>query len=390
MSDNRFAELQKSFEQGQEAQMLASLAETFLAEQKFHELFEARKMQLRHKLGLSVQTGEGSDQLGEAGRQKLEEGLLAACREVGTLMLKAGRVRDGWMYLRPVGDKELAISLLSKIEPDEDNTEELIEVLLHEGVDVGRGFEMVLTAYGTCSSITTYDSGVARLPRKEQVPAARALLRRLHADLLASVKNDIARQEGTHPTANTLKELVHDREWLFQGHSYHIDTTHLASTVRIARATDRPEDFRLALDLTEYGRRLDQQFQYPGDEPFAETYPSHALFFAALLGENVEEAVTYFRQKAEMLDVQYQGMAAVEGYVDLLARLGRYEEAMREAIRLTPPTAQPIGYAPTLLELARSAGSFDGVLAYCEQKGDLLGYAAALVERGKVAPKVAG
>lgn len=382
MSDTHFSDLQKSYEQGQEASMLAKLAETFLAEQKYHELFEARKMELRSRLGLAVQTGDGADKLDEAGRQKLEDGLLAACREVGTHLLKSGKVRDGWMYLRPVGDKELVSGLLAKVEPDEDNTEELIEVLLHEGVDVGRGFDLVLTTYGTCSSITTYDSGVARLPRKEQIPAARALLKRLHADLVASVKNDIARQEGSHPTATTLKELVHDRDWLFQAHSYHIDTTHLASTVRIARACDRPEDFRMALDLTEYGRRLDAQFQYPGDEPFSETYPSHALFFSALLGENVEEAVAYFRQKAEMLDVQYQGLAAVEGYVDLLARLGRYELALQEAIRLTPPTAQPIGYAPSLLELARSAGTFDAVLAYCQQKGDLLGYAAALVERG--------
>lgn len=389
MSDHPFADLQKSFDQGQAAQMLATLAQTFLEQKKFHELFEARKMELRNRLGLSIQTGDGSDKLDEAGRQKLEEGLLAACREVGTLLLQAGRVRDGWMYMRPVGDKELASNLLSKIEPDEDNTEELIEVFLHEGVDVGRGFELVLTAYGTCSSITTYDSGVARLPRKEQAPAARALLKRLHADLVASVKNDIARQEGAHPTATTLKELVHDREWLFQGHSYHIDTTHLASTVRIARACDKPEDFRLALDLTEYGRRLDQQFQYPGDEPFAETYPSHALFFAALLGENVDEALSYFRQKAEMLDAHYQGMAPIEGYVDLLARLGRYEEALTEAIRLTPAGAQPIGYAPSLIELAKLSGNFDAVLAYCEQKGDLLGYAAAMVEKASHAKPVA-
>ena len=86
-----------------------------------------------------------------------------------------------------------------------------------------------------------------------------------------------------------------DREWLFQDNAYHIDTTHLASTVRIARVLADPADLRLALDLTEYGRRLSQQFQYQGDEPFVETYPSHALYFQALLGENVEEALAYFQ-----------------------------------------------------------------------------------------------
>ena len=285
------------------------------------------------------------------------------------------------MYLRPVGDKPAAATLLTQIEPDEDNTEELIEILLHEGVDVGRGFGLVLKAYGTCSSITTYDSSVARLPRPQQAPAAVQLLQRLHADLVASLKHDIARQEGTAPAETTLKELVADRDWLFESHAYHIDTTHLASTVRIARVTTTPNDFRLALDLTEYGKRLDPQFQYQGDEPFVDIYPSHALYYQALLGENLAESVEYFKQKAELLDVQYHSLAAVECYVDLLARMGRYTEALTEAIRLTPSSAQPIGYAPTLLELAQKAGNFQPVLDYCQAKGDLLGYAAALVQQ---------
>ena len=34
------------------------------------------------------------------------------------------------------------------------NIDELVEVLLQEGVDVERGFQIVLDSYGTCNSIT--------------------------------------------------------------------------------------------------------------------------------------------------------------------------------------------------------------------------------------------
>jgi len=385
MSELPFDRLQTELARGGAGAVLELTADTLKSQQKYHELFEARKMQVRAQLGLPLATGDGSDALSEADRLRLEEGLITACREVGALLLKAGQVREGWMYLRPVGDKPEAAKLLADIAPNEDNSEELIEVLLHEGVDIGRGFGLVLETYGTCSSITTYDQGIVRRPRAEQAPAAKLLLKRVHADLVASVKTDIARQEGSQPTDATLHALIADREWLFHENSYHIDTTHLASTVRISRALSEPADLRLAYDLTEYGKRLSSQFQYHGDEPFLDLYPSHALYYQALLGENVEEALAYFRQKAEMLDAQYHGMVAIETYVDLLARIGRYHDAIAAAIQLSPAGVPQAGIAPSLLDLASKAGQYDAVLAYCRDRGDLLGYAAGLVQGAKSA-----
>ncbi len=383
MPDSLFDQLKSDLSRGGTDAMLAKVADTLRAEKKYHELFEALKMQVRRKLSLPVTYTSGGDELPEEKRNQLEEGLLAACREVGTLLFKQGKIREGWMYLRPVGERKEAAALLAGVEPNEDNTEELIEVALHEGVDIGRGYGIVLKSYGTCNAITTYDSSVARRPRAEQVPAARLLLRQVHADLVANVKADIGRQEGSQPKETTLKELVEDREWLFQENSYHLDTTHLAATVRIARVLTDAEDLRLALDLTEYGRRLNQQFQYQGDEPFAENYPAHSLYFQALLGENLDEALKYFRSKAEMLDPQYHGMVPIETYVDLLARTGRHYDALTEAIRLSPQSAHPVGIAPSLLELAEKAGDYTAFLDYCQQRGDVLGYAAGLVQAGK-------
>lgn len=382
MSDLPFDQLSSQLAQSGPAAALQLTADTLKAQQKFHELFEARKMQVRCRLGLPLSGGD-TDSLSEADRQKLEDGLIDACREVGGLLLKAGNVREGWMYLRPVGDKSETAQLLAGIEPTEDNTEDLIEILLHEGVDIGRGFALVLESYGTCSSITTYDQSIARRPRQEQAPAAVLLLKRLHADLVASVQSDIARQEGTQPKETTLRELIADREWLFHDNSYHVDTTHLASIVRIARVLAAPDDLRMALDLTEYGRQLSAQFQYQGDEPFADVYPSHALYYQALLGENIDAALAYFQQRAEMLDPQYHGLVAVEVYVDLLARIGRHADALDAAIRLSPAGAQSVGLAPSLLELAEKAGQYDAILTYCRNRNDLLGYTAALVQAGR-------
>ncbi|WP_425617189.1 hypothetical protein NA78x_000860 [Anatilimnocola sp. NA78] len=378
-----FQQLQASLAQGGAAAVLQQAAEQLRKEKRYHELFEALKMQLRLRLGLPLQSSEGSDGLSEALRKDLEDGLITACREVGSLLIQEGKVREGYMYLRPVGEAAEARALLDQVVPDEDNTEELIEVLLHEGVDIGRGFQLMIDQYGTCSSITQYEQSVARRPRHEQQPAARKLLQKVHSDLLGSVKHDIARQEGSTPGENTLLELIRDREWLFFENAYHIDTTHLAATVRNSRVLTDPADLRMALDLTEYGRRLSQQFQYQGDEPFADQYPSNALYFHSLLGENIDEAIAYFQQKADMLDPQYHGSVPLETYVDLLARLGKPAEAIAAAIKLNPKTVAPIGMAPSLMELATQSRQFDAVLSHCQEQGDILGYAAVLAAKGK-------
>ncbi len=360
--------------------VLESAAQLFREQNRYHDLFEVLKMQVRRRIGLPLLYSDSGDNLTEAQRTQLEDGLIAACREVGSHLIRAGKVREGWMYLRPVGDKTEALQLLSGVEEEEDNLDELVEVLLHEGIDIGRGFGLVLNNYGTCNAITTYDQSLSRRSRTEQLPAAHQLLHRVHDELVANVKADIARQEGAQPRETTLKDLVTDREWLFADSAYHLDTTHLAATVRIARVLSDAADIQLALDLTEYGSRLNPQFQYVGDEPFAETYPSHSLYFSALLGQNVDEALAYFRQKAEMIDAHYHGMAAIENYVDLLSRLGRYSEAIDAAIELTPADVNTSGWGPSLLDLAGKAGAYEKVIDYCRQKGDLLGYTAAVVQ----------
>jgi hypothetical protein len=375
-----FSSLEASLAASGAAAALDQLAARLREEKKYHELFEALKMKVRHSLGLPLLPIESnSDELPEATRDKLEDGLVDACRQVGELLLKEGKVREGWMYLRPVGDKAAAADLIAAIPSDDDNAEELIEVLLHEGVDTGRGFALLLERNGTCNSITTFDQLMHQRTRKERQAAASALLNRLYTDLIGNVKADIARQSGEQPQETTLRALVADRDWLFADGQYHIDTTHLASVVRMARVLDDPAQLRMALDLTHYGRHLTQQLQYQGDEPFADQYPSNALYYQALLGENVDEALAYFENKARLLDPQYSGTAGLETYLELLSRMGQHQQALDAAIELMPANTPSVAYAPLLMDLCAKSGNYEKLLDFCRGRGDELGFAAALV-----------
>ena len=379
MSD-AFEQIRAELDQSGVPAALDRLVETLRGEKKHHELFEVLKMRVRHGLGLPLLYSDSGEDLDGARREKLEEGLIDACREVGMLLLDDGKIREGWMYMRPVGDTVAAAEKLASIEPDDNNVDELVEVSLHEGVDVDRGYAIVLERYGTCNAITTLESLVHGCTPQQQRGPVSQLVRHVYRELSDSVRAHVVQEEGIQPPDASLSQLVVDRDWMFGEHGYHIDTSHLSATVRFARVLEDPALLRLAWELTEYGRRLNAQFQYPGDEPFVDHYPSHALYFRALLREDVSAALDYFRQRAEALDVHEHGTAAGETYVALLARLGRFDEAIQATIELIPRDQQTSGLAPGLLDLSSQAGNYDRVLELFRERDDLLGYATGLMQ----------
>ncbi|MEM7560329.1 MAG: hypothetical protein AAF394_14510, partial [Planctomycetota bacterium] len=91
-----------------------------------------------------------------------------------------------------------------------------------------------------------------------------------------------------------------------------------------------------------------------------------------------------FLRKAKATNVNEQGTAAIETYVDLLDRVGRHREAIDAAIELVPKEVPPQRIVPLLLEIAHRAkqagdsDAFDSVAGYCRDHEDLLGYAAVL------------
>ena len=61
---------------------------------EWHRLFDLRLMQTRRQLRLPWEHRGSISDVDSPLREQLEEGYLAACREVGQLLIEAGRFRD--------------------------------------------------------------------------------------------------------------------------------------------------------------------------------------------------------------------------------------------------------------------------------------------------------
>lgn len=385
-STDFFALLETAREQGGTAEVLDRLADALREQSKYHELFEAMKMALRHRLGLPLLHSDSGDAFDEPQQRALEEGLLEACREVGLLFFKAGQAGQGWMYMKAVGDNKAVCDALDQIDPDEEHLEDLISVMLHQGVHVERGFQLVLDHHGTCNAITTLDNLGRSLSLADRKATASLLLRDTHRNLLNEVKAHIKTNEGTSPEGQWIAALLVDREWLLADERCHIDASHLASTVRHALVLTDPDLLHLAIDLTTYGQQLGERLKYEGDEPFVDQYPSSTLFFEAQIDKHVEEAIAFFREKAQKIDAYRMGTNAAEVFIDLLTRLHRYDEATEALIEHLPPGTRTTGLAPTLLEIAQRSERYDRLQEVSRQNNDLLSFAAALLEASTETP----
>ncbi len=363
--------------------MLQSMIDHFRATRRPMELFEALKMRVRLRLSLPLLASDQDEIRPEDVDRQLEEGLLEACREAGAMLIQDGKIREGWMYLRPTGDLKLARQLLAATNINDDNYEDMIQVLLHEGVDIGRGYQAIVDNQGTCNSITIYEQSIATRSRRDRQAAARVLLNHLYGELVELVRGDVIRREAPADENESLLDMIESRRWILEDGGYHLDTTHLASTVKIASVLDEPELLRKAFELTQYGRRLSHQFQYPGDEPFVDFYPAYATFYRTLLNEEVEAGLKFFERRARSVDTTVHGTSAIETYVDLLDRTGHQSQAISETISLVPKDVPSQRIVPLLIDIAsrvnreECSNTYEKILDYCKQHADLLGYAAA-------------
>ncbi len=367
------------------------LVERMRQQKLYPELFEARKMLHRVELGLppvhvdpigAQGKKSGAIQQDPQVQDELDKRLLDACREVGGGLMRSGRLQEGWMYLRAVGDDAFASEAMAAVEPTQDNLDLLLNLYVHEGVDIGRGTELCLKMRGTCNTITMLDSIVAMRGRSDQQAAVEALVKHVHQELLANLIADVTRRmpQVQAPEDRSIVAWLGLVPGLLRDGTYHLDTTHLASTVRFARVLDDPSTLKLAADLAEYGRQLHAQYQYSSEEPFADLYPMSLAWFRALMGEHVDAALRVFRQKAESIDLEEHGTIGIETYADLLARIGRPDEAGKYLIRTMPDGMRPFGVAPSLIELSSASGEFQPMKDHAKQRGDLIGFAAALLQ----------
>jgi hypothetical protein len=379
MADSLFDELPTLVQQQPQA-ALDRLIETLRQQRRYHKLFDARLLKRKAELGLPVSRPASLSDVPKDLRKPVEETYIDAAREVGQRFLEAGDIPSAWMYLQVIREPEpvrQAIDALPLPNQSDDQAEQIARIALFEGVHPTKGVQMLLKLHGTCSTITSLDQAMGNLSQADRQACAKVMVRDLYRDLRDNVERDVQRRIAVLPPGASLRELITGRDWLFEGGNYHIDVSHLSSVVRFARSIESGEELDLALQLAEYGGRLDPQLQYGGDPPFDDFYPAHQAFFRALLDQEREQALGYFRDKlAHEPDERDKPLLAYV-LVDLLMRCGRMDEAVDVASRYLTNLSEEVSIS--FFDLCVEAGRFDVLLKVLREQDDPVAYAAALV-----------
>jgi hypothetical protein len=346
----------------------------------YRSLLDALVLKARHELGLPpIQVGTLSE-LGEPARSRFEDKYVEAIRLVGSKYLASGDIPAAWSYFRAIAEPEAVSTALESYEATDDveRTTQIIEVAFNQGANIKRGFELILDSYGTCSAITALEQ-VPATDRAAQAACIERLIHRLHRDLVSSLRADIAqRGQPLPPEGTSIAGLVSTRDWLFSDEGYHLDISHLSSTVRFSVLVSDLDSIALAVDLTEYGRRLSPRLQFEGVPPFERIFEDHRRYLRALLGEDVDAAVSHFRDKLRLTESwDLESSLPAQVLVNLLSRLGRFDEAINVFAKHLAHLPESALNCPGLGELCSRGGRQDRLATISRQQGNLVHFLAA-------------
>ena len=369
----------------------------------FRGLLDALLLKARHDLGLPLVPVGGFTDFPEDKRTTYEARYVEAIRAVGSKLLAKEDIPGAWPYFRAIGETDPVVSAIDAFEPTDDDPRiaPIVEVAFNQGANPGKGFALILKHYGTCSAITAFE----QLPRDEatRVAAADALVRQLHEHLVSNLRAEITQRGQPLPAEGApIADLIAGRDWLFSEEAYHIDVSHLSATVRVSPMLADRSTIALAAELTDYGRQLSMRHRYEGETPFEDVYTDHAIYLKALLGQDVDAAVAHFHAKltpataaaAESegdadADPEFDGYhrehdaaAVAQVLVGLLVRLGRINEAIGVSAEHLSGIPEAALICPGVSQLCQRAGRPDRLAGIARDKGDLVNYAAALLQTG--------
>lgn len=350
---------------------------------ELHGLFDLRLIQRRHELGLPPTTRALPTALSDELTSKLEHAYLDACREVGRLFLERSDPVSAWRYYRPTGERKPIRDWLARAVPDEDKADQLIELALHEGIDPERGYAWLVARRGTCQAISELEAMQALLPIDDQKACAAVLVRQLHTELISNLLSHLQQRGESVGEANSAQSLLTTWPQLTEDGHFHVDTSHLATTVRFARLLTEPTILEKVLDLAEYGLQLSDDYHYPGEPPFEKLYSSHRLLFRATLGYGVEEALEYFGNRAHQSTDDLQNTVSIETYLILLQRTGNSKRALDEYTSLVPKDCELSAHAPDLLTLAQETDCWQQYFDICQSRNDIVGFTLGKLAYGR-------
>jgi hypothetical protein len=307
-----------------------------------------------------------------------------AAREVGELMLADGNIPLAWPYFRAIGDTGPIVRALERFKAPDTHTPEshealgaTIQIAFHEGIHPRKGFELILEHYGLCRAITMFGGYPDREGRQDSL---RLLVRSLHEQLVDNLTGAIAEVEGARPESRSIAALIDGREWLFANNAQHTDSSHIAPVLKFSAELHDPDTLRQAVEIADYARHLGPLFQFADEPPFENTYTDHGVYLRALAGEDVDRAIGHFEAKAAGADRDRVGSRPAEVLVELLIRLGRYDDAIGASQRHLSDVAPEDLSCPSLLQVCQMAGDFEQLKKVAKQQHDPLSYLAARIQ----------
>jgi hypothetical protein len=387
MADLAFQSIEQAHLSGGPAAALDELVRTLESRKDYHRLFDALLLKKKFEMGLPLARPASFDLVPEQREAEFEETYVQAARRVGEAFLKANDIPQAWIYLRTIREPEpvtQALEALPSTSDPPENVDELIAIALYERANPVQGLKLMLSARGTCNTISAFDQAAPQISAQDRIRGAELLVRHLYGEVLQSVCRDVERRSGDAFSAATLREAIAGRDWLFDDGNYHVDVSHLAAVVRFARfLTPESPSVDMTLQLCEYGVRLAPQFQYPADPPFDEYYTAHLYFFRMLAGVERDQAMAYFRGRlATAAEMDDRRMIAYL-LVDLLVRIGAQGEAVAVADEFLSDLDESSGFS--FAQLCEQAKRMDVYREAGRRKGDLVGFTAALVAIDKSA-----
>lgn len=370
-----FELLEQTFQTEGADAVFARLLRSAREEKNYRELFSARLLEARHRLGLPLVETEPATQLTGEQRAIYEKAMQDAARETGSLFLNDGDIASAWPYFRAIGEPAAVASAIEKIDGGED-LDRIIEIAYHEGVSPRKGLELVLKQHGICRAITWFGGNPDPSSRR---PCLVMLVETLYRELASALRQTIAANEPAVPATDRVAELIAGRDWLFEGNAYYVDSSHLISILRYAPELEDPAAIRMTLEMAEYGSKLAPMFHFRGDSPFEDPYADNAIYLHALLGEQVDAAIEHFRAKAAAPD--YPGdTTPAEVLIGLLVRLGRHDDAIRASLDLLPEPHPAQTSCPTALQLCQLAGDYRQMRELARSLNDRVSFVAGVLQ----------
>jgi hypothetical protein len=358
---------------------LESVLGALRAQGDHHGVFRALLLKKRYEMGLPLVNPGELENIAPEKRKEYESYVEETCRHIGQRYLESGNITQAYRYFSTLGEHQPIRDALDKMGP-ELFTDEVATVAIEQAVHPLRGFELTLRRHGLCRAITLFDTEFTTDVGVKK-KAASLLVNQMYKELVLAISKEILEREGALPEDTDLVELIRDRPALFDDDRTYADPSHVSSVARIGLLCDDESDLISTLSIAEYGRKMADVHQWAQRAPFEAGYADHAKYARALLGQNIDETVNYFRDKLVNYTTELGEPHAAELVLLLLWRCDRKREALdlwQQYLHQRPPELPGV-FIDSYYDLCIQADEFDRLAESARGQSDSSAWASAMI-----------